>query len=123
METGFREGGFLEGVIDEVVYSNAENGYSICVLDCMGEPVTLVGTMPFVGEGESVKVRGTWVVHPTFGRQFKVVYFERSLPTTSDAIFRYLASGAIKGVGPVTAERIVERFGEDTLDVLENNPS
>ena len=73
------EGGFLEGVIDEVVYSNAENGYSICVLDCMGEPVTLVGTMPFVGEGETVKVRGTWTVHPTFGRQFKVEYFEKDL--------------------------------------------
>ncbi|MBQ2254346.1 MAG: ATP-dependent RecD-like DNA helicase [Clostridia bacterium] len=120
METGFREGGFLEGVIDEVVYSNAENGYSICVLDCMGEPVTLVGTMPFVGEGETVKVRGTWTVHPTFGRQFRVEYFEKNLPNSAFAILKYLASGAIKGIGPVLAERILAAYGEETLDVIEN---
>ena len=107
------EGGFLEGVIDEVVYSNAENGYSICVLDCMGEPVTLVGTMPFVGEGETVKVRGTWTVHPTFGRQFRVEYFEKNLPNSAEAILKYLSSGAIKGIGPVLAERILAAYGED----------
>ena len=114
------EGGFLEGVIDEVVYSNTENGYSICVLDCMGEPVTIVGTMPFVGEGETVKVRGTWTVHPTFGRQFRVEYFEKALPGSADAILKYLSSGAIKGVGPVLASRILEAYGEDTLDIIEN---
>ena len=114
------EGGFLEGVIDEVVYSNTENGYSICVLDCMGEPVTIVGTMPFVGEGETVKVRGTWTVHPTFGRQFRVDYFEKALPNSAEAILKYLSSGAIKGVGPVLAGRILEAYGEDTLDIIEN---
>ncbi len=114
------EGGFLEGVIDEVVYSNTENGYSICVLDCMGEPVTIVGTMPFVGEGETVKVRGTWTVHPTFGRQFRVDYFEKALPNSADAILRYLSSGAIKGIGPVLAGRILEAYGEDTLEVIEH---
>ncbi len=114
---------YLDGVIDEIIYTNNENGYTVAVIDVGGNPVTAVGIMPYIAEGENIRVQGDWQMHPTFGRQFKVVYFERSLPTTSDAIFRYLASGAIKGVGPVTAERMVERFGEDTLDVLENNPS
>lgn len=115
------EGGFLEGIIDEVIYSNTENGYSVCVLDCMGEPITLVGTMPFVGEGEQVKVRGTWTVHPTFGRQFRVEYFEKNLPNSSESILKYLSSGAIKGIGPVLAQRLLETYGEETLDVIEHH--
>lgn len=113
---------YLDGVVEDIIYSNGENGYTVCVINCGGEPVTLVGIMPYVGEGETIKVQGEWQVHSTFGRQFKVNYFEKKLPTTSAAIYKYLASGAIKGIGPVTAERIVERFGEDTLDVIENNP-
>ena len=113
---------YLDGVVEDVVYTNKENGYTVCTINSHGEPVTLVGIMPCVGEGESIKVQGEWQVHPTFGRQFRVDYFEKKLPTTSAAILRYLSSGAIKGIGPVTAERIVERFGEDTLDVIENNP-
>ncbi|MBQ4317462.1 MAG: AAA family ATPase, partial [Clostridia bacterium] len=113
---------YLDGVIEDVIYSNDENGYTVCVINCGGEPITLVGIMPYIGEGETIRVQGEWQVHSTFGRQFRVDYFEKKLPTTSSAILKYLASGAIKGIGPVTAERIVERFGEDTLDVIENNP-
>ncbi|MBP5156076.1 MAG: ATP-dependent RecD-like DNA helicase [Clostridia bacterium] len=113
---------YLDGVVEDVVFTNKENGYTVCTINSHGEPVTLVGIMPYVGEGESIKVQGEWQVHSTFGRQFKVSYFEKKLPTTSAAILRYLSSGAIKGIGPVTAERMVERFGEDTLDVIENNP-
>ncbi|MBO5913875.1 MAG: ATP-dependent RecD-like DNA helicase [Clostridia bacterium] len=113
---------YLDGVVDEIIYSNGENGYTVCVINCGGEPVTLVGIMPYIGEGETIRVQGEWQMHQTFGRQFKVEYFEKKLPTTSAAILKYLASGAIKGVGPVTADRIVARFGEDTLDVIENNP-
>lgn len=113
---------YLDGVVEEIVYTNSENGYTVCVINCGGEPITLVGIMPYIGEGESIKVQGVWQVHSTFGRQFRVNYFEKKLPTTSAAILKYLASGAIKGIGPVTAERVVERFGEDTLDVIENNP-
>ena len=113
---------FLDGVVEDIIYTNGENGYTVCVINCDGQPVTLVGIMPYIGEGESVKVQGEWTMHSTFGKQFKVSYFEKKRPTTASAIMRYLASGAIKGVGPVTAERIVERFGEDTLDVIENNP-
>lgn len=113
---------YLDGVVEDVVYSNPENGYTVCVINCGNEPVTLVGIMPYIAEGETVRVQGEWQVHSTFGRQFRVEYFEKKLPTTSAAIVRYLASGAIKGVGPVTADRIVERFGEETLDIIENNP-
>lgn len=113
---------YLDGVIEDIIYSNGENGYTVCTINCGGEPITLVGIMPYVGEGETIRVQGEWQVHSTFGRQFRVDYFEKKLPTTSAAILRYLASGAIKGIGPVTAERVVERFGEDTLDVIENNP-
>lgn len=112
---------YLDGVVEDIIYSNGENGYTVCTINCGGEPVTLVGIMPYIGEGETVRVQGEWQVHSTFGRQFRVDYFEKKLPATSAAILKYLASGAIKGIGPVTAERVVERFGEDTLDVIENN--
>ncbi len=113
---------YLDGVIEDIIYSNGENGYTVCTINCSGEPITLVGIMPYVGEGETIRVQGEWQMHSTFGRQFRVDYFEKKLPTTSAAILKYLASGAIKGIGPVTAERIVSRFGEDTLDIIENNP-
>ncbi|MBR5778994.1 MAG: ATP-dependent RecD-like DNA helicase [Clostridia bacterium] len=113
---------YLDGVVEDIIYSNGENGYTVCTINCGGEPITLVGIMPYVGEGETIRVQGEWQVHSTFGRQFRVDYFEKKLPTTQAAILKYLASGAIKGIGPVTAERIVARFGEDSLDVIENNP-
>ena len=113
---------YLDGVVEEIIFTNSENGYTVCTVDCGGETVTLVGIMPYLGEGETIRVRGEWQVHATFGRQFRVEYFEKTLPATTEAIMRYLSSGAIKGIGPVTAERIVDRFGEDTLDVIENNP-
>ncbi len=112
----------LDGVIEDIIFTNEENGYTVCTINCMGEPVTCVGIMPFVNEGETIRVQGVWQVHATFGRQFKVEYFEKKLPTTSGTILKYLSSGAIKGVGPITAERIVSKFGEDSLDVIENNP-
>lgn len=113
---------YLDGVVEDIIYSNGENGYTVCTINVGGDPVTLVGTMPYLAEGETIKVQGEWQMHSTFGRQFRVNYFEKKLPTTTAAILRYLASGAIKGIGPVTAERIVEKFGEDTLDIIENNP-
>ena len=112
---------FLDGIVEDIIYTNGENGYTVCTINCGNEPVTLVGIMPCLGEGETIRVQGDWQVHSTFGRQFRVEYFEKKLPTTSSAILRYLASGAVKGIGPVTAERIVEKFGEDTLDIIENN--
>jgi len=111
----------LRGTIEEIIFTNEENGYTVCVIETPDEMVTAVGIMPYIGAGEEIAVRGNWDMHPTLGRQFKVEYFEKSLPTSASSIYKYLASGAIKGIGPVTAERIVEEFGEETFDIIENN--
>ena len=120
---GQTEKAAVEGTVEEIIFSNRENGYTVCLLSCGGEPVTVVGTLPGVGEGEKLKVSGTWQMHPSFGRQLRAEEYERSLPQDEDSIYRYLSSGAVKGLGPVTASRIMEKFGKDALDVIENNPS
>ena len=112
----------IEGTVEEIVFANEVNGYTVCVADIGGEPVTVVGVIPYLAEGEHIKATGTWQNHPTFGRQFRVETFEKELPQDEDAVCRYLSSGAIRGIGPVTARRIVDRFGSDTLEVLENHP-
>ncbi len=113
----------IEGTVEHIVFQNEENGYTVCELAASDEDyITLVGQMPFLSVGESIKALGSWTLHPSFGRQFKVEYFEKQLPATESAIKKYLASGAIKGIGAVLAERIVKRFGEDSFDVIENHP-
>ena len=112
----------IEGNIENIVYSNPENGYSVVDLNVEGKLVTSVGIMPSICPGEKVRLMGTWVNHPSFGRQFKADKCERTLPKTAGDMLRYLSGGAIKGIGPSTARKIVERFGEDTFDVLENHP-
>ncbi|MEG1743432.1 MAG: helix-hairpin-helix domain-containing protein, partial [Clostridia bacterium] len=112
----------IEGVVENIIFSNEENGYTVCEIISENELFTIVGTMPFLVAGETVKAQGTWSLHPSFGRQFKVECFEKALPADQEAIYKYLSSGSIKGIGPVTAQRIVDRFGEDTFDVLEKNP-
>jgi len=116
-----RDKEYIEGTIEEIIYSNELNGYAVCVVDFAGEMVTAVGTLSYIMEGEHIKAYGEWQVHPNFGRQFKVDVYEKEFPEGEDAVWKYLSSGAIKGVGPVTARRIVDRFGPDTLSVLENN--
>lgn len=111
----------ISGTVEDIVFSNSENGYTVCVLDEGGDPVTCVGIMPYLSEGECISVKGAWTTHPTFGRQFKVEYFEKQEPTEEADILRYLSSGAVKGIGPVTAKRIVERFGDETLKVIEEH--
>lgn len=113
----------IEGTVEHIVFQNEENGYTVCELAVSDEDyITLVGQMPFLSAGESIKALGSWTLHPSFGRQFKVEYFEKQLPASESAIKKYLASGAIKGIGIVLAERIVNRFGEDSFDVIENHP-
>ena len=100
----------LEGVIERVIYSNEENGYTVCELSLSDEEyITAVGTMPYAVVGESVKALGQWTVHPSFGRQFKVEYFEKQLPATTSTILKYLSSKTVKGIGPKTAKRSEER--------------
>ena len=113
----------LEGSVEYVIYSNEENGYTILEMVVgNGEIVTAVGVMPYVGEGENVKAYGKWVHNPKYGRQFSVSSYEKVMPADEVSILRYLASGAIKGIGPKTAQKIVDLYGEDSFDVIENHP-
>ncbi len=113
----------VEGVVETVIYHNEQNGYSVIDLAIdEGEFITLTGIMPLISEGETLKAMGRWEVHPTYGRQFKVEYYEKHLPASESAILKYLSSRAVKGIGPVTAGRIVDRFGADSFDVIENHP-
>ncbi len=113
----------ISGVVDSIVYKNDENGYTVCDIEADdGDFFTAVGIMPFLSEGEAVKVYGSWTLHASFGRQFAVESAEACLPVTASEILRYLSSGAVKGIGPVIAKRIVERYGEDSFDVIEHHP-
>ncbi len=121
------EGGLirLDGVVEDIIYSNKENGYTVCAVETETEgeePVTVVGIMPYLSEGDTACFFGRWVHSARYGRQFKAEQFERALPADTTAILRYLASRTIKGIGPKLAQRIVEEFGEDTFDVIENHP-
>ncbi|MBO5280340.1 MAG: ATP-dependent RecD-like DNA helicase [Clostridia bacterium] len=112
----------LEGTVERVIYYNEENAYGICEFAMAKEMTTIVGRLPYVGEGEHLSVFGRWVHNPKYGRQFRVERFEKQLPADVDSILRYLASGAVKGIGVKRAAKIVDEFGEDTFDVIENHP-
>lgn len=112
----------VKGEVQDVTYTNEINGYTVCVIDYEDELLTLVGTMPFINVGETINAVGKFTVHPTFGRQFRVEHYEKELPTSEESIIAYLSSGAIKGIGPVIARRIVAKYGSDSLEVLENHP-
>ena len=113
----------LSGRVISVIYANEENGYTVLRLDTLdGGVTTVVGTLPSACAGEELHAFGEWMTHPSHGRQFKAEYAERSLPRTTEAIYAYLAGRAVKGIGPATATLMVDRFGEQTLDVLENQP-
>lgn len=112
----------LTGSVERIVFRNDQNGYTVLELSASEELVTAVGIMPYVSVGEELKLLGTFKVHPNFGDQFSVEVCERSMPTTTTAMLKYLSSGAIKGIGPGTASKLIELFGEDTLDVIEKEP-
>lgn len=112
----------MTGSVEQVIFRNEKNGYSIIEINNGEELVTTVGIMPWVSAGEELRVVGNWVNNANYGTQFKVEAFERSKPATSAAMLKYLSSGAVKGIGPGTAAKIVDAFGENTLNVLENEP-
>ena len=125
----------IAGSVERITYYNAENGYSVVRLkpDSRGmlpfkyasgrdSLVTVVGNLPELTPGEWLKLTGRWGSHPKHGRQFHVDLCEQTLPATREGIRRYLGSGLIRGVGPVMAERIVDQFGDDTLDVIDEKP-
>lgn len=112
----------LEGYVDHIIYQNEENGYTVFDLDCNNLLQGCVGNLPGLAEGEYIRAEGEYVLHPSHGRQFKVVSYEVQEPMEEEAVFRYLSSGAIKGIGPALAERIVNKFGEDTFRIIEEEP-
>lgn len=113
----------IEGSVEKIIYQNEENGYTVCEIFTPSDEIfTLVGNMPYLSEGETVSALGSWVNHATFGKQFKVEFYEKQLPATETAILKYLASGAVRGIGKVTARRIVSQFGADSFEVIEHNP-
>ncbi|WP_346930864.1 ATP-dependent RecD-like DNA helicase [Clostridium sp.] len=111
----------IEGIVETVVFRNEDNGYTICKLKCDKEVVTIVGVIPFINESQEYSVQGEWTVHPKFGKQFKIEAIHEIIPTTTSGIEKYLASGVIEGIGKVTAKKIVEFFGEDTIKILDSD--
>ena len=112
----------IEGSVENIIFKNEDSGFTVMELGYQGDLLTVVGELYGVAEGEEVKLSGYFTSHPQYGHQFKALTCERNLPATANAILKYLSSGALKGVGPVTARRFVERFGDDTLTVIENEP-
>ena len=113
----------VEGTVQSVVFQNEENGYTVLsLLTEQGEVVTVVGCIPYAAPGEGMTVTGVWITHPLYGPQITCEQVERRMPREEEEIVSYLASGILKGVGQATAERLVERFGTDTLRVLEEEP-
>ena len=112
----------IKGRIDRITYKNAENGYTVFSLTVDGEDVVAVGNFPFITLGDTVTLKGRFTVHATYGPQFKATECTREIPSTSAAIMRYLSSGAVKGIGPATARKIVTRFGNETLEILKDYP-
>ena len=113
----------IKGTIENVVYRNENNDYTVLeIVDGEGELITAVGIMAMAFEGESVQLSGSWSFHKEFGRQFCFESYEKFLPSEVDGIYQYLSSGTVKGVGPVTALKIINKFGVDSFDVIENHP-
>ena len=113
----------VSGVVENVVYKNESNDYTVFeIVDEDNRLVTAVGVIPMVNEGETVVLEGQWTYHKEFGKQFSFVAYEKSLPKEIDGIIQYLSGKTIKGVGPITAVKIANRFGMDTFDVIENHP-
>ena len=108
--------------IEEIVYRNEVNGYSVVIVDCDGEMLTCVGKFPIIIEGQNLDLQGEFIKDRKYGEQFKVTYVKVLPPNSLDGIIRYLGSGLIKGVGPVTSMNIVSKFKEDTLDIIQYNP-
>ncbi len=113
----------VRGIVEEIVYRNEDNGYTILNINSDEELVTLVGSLFHVLVGEKIEARGNYTKHSVYGLQFNVTSFESSMPNNNDSIKAYLASGAIKGVKAALANKIVNAFGDDTYNILENNPT
>lgn len=111
----------LSGSVEDVIYKNADNGYTVINLGCDEGLIAVVGNLGDVNEGERLSLRGGWITSPKYGRQFKAAMCERSMPKTESEISAYLGSGVIKGLGPAIAKKIVKQFGTEALDIIDND--
>jgi exodeoxyribonuclease V alpha subunit len=112
----------IEGLIEEIIYKNENNGYCVCEVSLEEEDITCVGTMLGISEGEQIKAVGSYVSHHTYGRQFQIESYQSFMPQDKHSVLRYLSSGAIKGIGPALAKRIVKKFGDDSFRIIEEEP-
>lgn len=112
----------IEGEIYEIIYQNDDNGYTVCEIEYNNSLITACGYMPFIAPGEQVIMSGKWVNHPDYGEQFSVATLERALPKKVSAVLAYLSSGIISGVRESTAKKIINRFGEDTMEIIALHP-
>ena len=112
----------IKGQISEIIYQNEVNSYTIAEFETEEELTTIVGYLPFINKGDSLKLVGNFVNHPDYGRQFKIQTFEKIMPETLEALEKYLSGGIIKGVGPAIAKRIVNNFKDETIAVLKFEP-
>ena len=112
----------LEGEVISIIYKNDVNSYTIAEFETEDDMLTIVGYLPFISIGDSLKIIGKFVEHKSYGRQFKIDTFEKLMPKTLGALERYLANGNIKGVGEKLAKRIINKFGDETISVLRDTP-
>lgn len=112
----------IKGQIEDIIFANESNSYTVCTIILEKEIITAVGYLPFINVGDIIIARGEFVKHTTYGEQFKIDTFEKTMPNTIDEIEKYLGSGIIKGVGPATSKKIVDKFGEETVYVMQFEP-
>ena len=111
----------INGIVESIVFKSEDTGYVVSKIRLEKEVINAVGIVPFIKEGQHVKLKGIWVIHKQFGKQFNIEEIEEILPNSTKGIERYLASGIIRGIGPITAKRLVEQFKEKTLDILDSD--
>jgi len=112
----------IKGEVQDIIYKNEINSYTIATFKTSEEETTVVGYLPFINSGDTLKVNGVFIEHQEYGRQFKIETFEKIMPQTLDALERYLANGTIKGIGPATAKKIVGTFGGETINIFKFEP-
>jgi len=112
----------VKGIVEDIIYHNEENGYTVFTIDCDGEEITCVGNTSFLADGEYVSLKGNYVTHMEYGMQFKFEYCEKVLPSGKQNILRYLASGIVAGIRESTAKKLVDAFGENVLNVMMDEP-
>lgn len=111
----------VKGFVEGIVYKSEDTGYVVAKINSDNKSITVVGTVPFISEGQQLKLTGEWRVHKQFGKQFSIQKCEEIIPDTIDGIEKYLSSGIIRGIGPITAKKIISHFGKDALDIMDND--